>query len=62
MNDNVYLKTTEEKLRSLIADEAKTIPMLDNVAATIKQMKAKHTFRLALLNQLLENIDEQNNK
>lgn len=62
MNDNVYLKTTEEKLRSLIADEAKTIPMLDNVAATIKQMKAKHTFRLALLNQLLENLDEQNNK
>jgi len=52
--DNVWLKTDEEKLRSLIADEAKMIPMLDNMQATIKQLKAKQTFRLALLNQLLE--------
>jgi hypothetical protein len=55
MNENnPYLKTSEEKLRSLIADEAKMIPMLDNMMATIKQMKAKQAFRLALLNQLLE--------
>lgn len=53
-DDNVWLKTDEEKLRSLIADEAKMIPMLDNMQATIKQLKAKQTFRLALLNQLLE--------
>ena len=53
-NEDVWLKTTEEKLRSLIADEAKMIPMLDNMQATIKQLKAKQTFRLALLNQLLE--------
>lgn len=52
--DNVWLKTDEEKLRSLIADEAKMMPMLDNMMATIKQLKAKQTFRLALLNQLLE--------
>lgn len=52
--ENVWLKTDEEKLRSLIADEAKMIPMLDNMQATIKQLKAKQTFRLALLNQLLE--------
>ena len=52
--DPVWLKTDEEKLRSLIADEAKMIPMLDNMQATIKQLKAKQTFRLALLNQLLE--------
>jgi hypothetical protein len=51
---DAWLKTNEEKLRSLIADEAKMIPMLDNMIATIKQMKAKQTFRLALLNQLLE--------
>jgi hypothetical protein len=51
---DMWLKTNEEKLRSLIADEAKMIPMLDNMIATIKQMKAKQTFRLALLNQLLE--------
>ena len=53
-NEDVWLKTTEEKLRSLIADEAKMIPMLDNMQATIKQLKAKQQFRLALLNQLLE--------
>ena len=51
---DVWLKTTEEKLRSLIADEAKMMPMLDNMQATIKQLKAKQQFRLALLNQLLE--------
>lgn len=51
---NLYLKTTEEKLRSLIADEAKLLPMLNNMEATIRQMKAKQAFRLALLNQLLE--------
>lgn len=56
MNDerHVWLKTDEEKLRSLIADEAKAIPILDNMQATIKQLKAKQAFRLALLNQLLE--------
>jgi hypothetical protein len=41
-------------LRSLIADEAKQINMLANIQVTIRQMQAKSTFRLALLNQLLE--------
>jgi hypothetical protein len=58
-NNNTFLKTEEEKLRSLIADEAKLLPMLNNMEATIRQMKAKQAFRLALLNQLLE---EQYNK
>jgi hypothetical protein len=59
-NEDVWLKTTEEKLRSLIADEAKQMPMLDNMQATIKQLKAKQQFRLALLNQLLEDeIDKE---
>lgn len=49
-----WIKTSEEKLRSLIADEAKQINMLATMQATIKQMQAKSTFRLALLNQLLE--------
>jgi hypothetical protein len=58
MNDeNIWLKTDEQKLRSLLADEAKMMPMLDNMQATIKQLKAKQTFRLALLNQLLESND-----
>jgi hypothetical protein len=55
--ENVWLKTDEEKLRSLIADEAKAIPVLDNMMASIKQLRAKQTFRLALLNQLLESKD-----
>jgi hypothetical protein len=55
--EQVWLKTDEQKLRSLIADEAKMMPMLDNVQATVKQLKAKQTFRLALLNQLLESTD-----
>ena len=58
-NNNTFLITTEEKLRSLIADEAKLIPMLNNMEQTIRQMKAKQAFRLALLNQMLE---EQYNK
>jgi len=52
--NNQILTTTEEKLRSLIADEAKLVPMLTNMEATIRQMKAKQAFRIALLNQLLE--------
>lgn len=52
--NNPYLITKEEKLRSLIADEAKMMPMLDNMMSTLKQLKAKQAFRLALLNQLLE--------
>ena len=51
---DVWLKTDEEKLRSLIADEAKMMPMLENMGQTIRQLKAKQQFRLALLNQLLE--------
>jgi hypothetical protein len=53
-NNNPFLKTEEEKLRSLIADEAKLLPMLNNMEQTIRQMKAKQAFRIALLNQLLE--------
>jgi hypothetical protein len=56
--EQVWYKTKEEKLRSLIADEAKMMPMLDNMIATIKQLKAKQAFRLALLNQLLEELTE----
>jgi hypothetical protein len=55
MNDNSpWINSPEEKLRSLIADEAKLLPMLNNIEHTIRQMKAKQAFRLALLNQLLE--------
>ena len=57
---NIWLHSDEDKLRSLIADEAKMMPMLDTMQATIKQLKAKQAFRLALLNQLLEqSIDKE---
>ena len=56
--EQVWYKTNEEKLRSLIADEAEMMPMLDIMMATIKQLKAKQAFRLALLNQLLEQLNE----
>ncbi len=54
-----YLNTDEEKLRSLLSDEAKMMPMLDNMQATIRQMKAKQAFRIALLNQLIDNLNEK---
>ena len=43
---DVWLKSDDEKLRSLISDEAKMIPMLENMQATIRQLKAKQQFRL----------------
>jgi hypothetical protein len=54
--DNNWINTPEEKLRSLIADEAKNTAMMFNIASTVKQMQAKSTFRLALLNQLMEEL------
>jgi hypothetical protein len=54
---NIWLHSDEDKLRSLLADEAKMMPMLDTMQATLRQLKAKQAFRLALLNQLLDKID-----
>lgn len=60
--ENVWLKTDEEKLRSLIADEAKNADMMMAMLNTLRQMQAKSKFRLALLNQLLEGLhDRQDN-
>ena len=60
MNDDkdIWLHSDEDKLRSLLADEAKMIPMLETMQATLRQLKAKQAFRIALLNQLLDNIDK----
>ena len=59
MNDekDIWLHSDEDKLRSLLADEAKMMPMLDAIQSTIRQLKAKQAFRIALLNQLLDKID-----
>ena len=56
-SNDVWLKSDEDKLKSLISDEAKMMPMLDNMQATIRQLKSKQQFRLALLNQVLESLD-----
>jgi len=52
--DTVWIKTNEQKLDALLADEVKQAPMLDEMLNTIKQLKAKNSFRIALLNQLKE--------
>lgn len=53
-----WLNNDYDKLRSLLADEAKMMPILDNMMAMIKQLKAKQAFRIALLNQLIENYED----
>jgi hypothetical protein len=57
---DVWLKTDEEKLRSLIADEAKNSSMMIAMLNTLRQMQAKSSFRIALLNQLLEDEFNEN--
>ena len=61
MNDinKVYIKSDYQKLKSLISDEAKNAAMLDDIQHTIKQLRAKCTFRLALLHQMRETIEQQ---
>jgi hypothetical protein len=59
MNDEnksteIWIKTTEEKLQALLADEAKQAPMLQDILNTVKQLKAKNSFRIAIINQLME--------
>lgn len=63
MNDNktnnVWLKSTEQKLDALIADEAKGAAMINDVANTLKQLKAKSSFRIALINQMIEDANQK---
>jgi len=62
MNDNnVWLHSKKEKLESLLADEAKNSNMLAAMSNTIKQLQAKSSFRIALLNQLLDEEYKNNN-
>ena len=61
INNNVWYKTDAELLNALLADEAKNAAILDELSQTIKQLRAKSTFRLALLNQLIKK-DNNGNK
>lgn len=58
--NSVWIKSTEERLQALIADEAKGARMLQDIEATVRQLKAKSSFRLALLNQMME--DQESGK
>ena len=50
-----WLHDEEEILNSLLADEAKNKHILIDMENTIRQLKAKCSFRLALINSLREN-------
>jgi hypothetical protein len=58
-NNDVWAITTREKLLSLLADEAKNASILDATQQTIKQLRAKCSFRLAIINQLLDELDDK---
>lgn len=58
MNDDktnhIWIKTPEQRLAALLADEAKNSAMLNDVYNTVKQLKAKNSFRIALINQMID--------
>ena len=58
----LFLKTKEELLQSLLADDAKNKAMLEDMESTLRQLKAKNTFRLALINQLIESLNTTNER
>jgi hypothetical protein len=57
---NVWIKTPEQRLAALLADEAKGAAMLNDVTNTVKQLKAKSSFRIALINQMIEDNEKRN--
>lgn len=57
--NQIWLKTYEEILNALLADEAKGARMLQDVQDTLKQLKAKNSFRIALINQLIEDYESK---
>jgi len=55
---NVWIKTPEQKLAALLADEAKGAAMLNDVSNTVRQLKAKSSFRIAIINQMIEDNEK----
>jgi hypothetical protein len=49
-----WLKNTDDMLKSLLADEIAESRMLTGLVHDLRQLQAKNSFRLALLNQLIE--------
>ena len=52
--NSVWLKTDEEMLTALLADEAKAQAILQETQRNINQLASKSKFRLALINQLIQ--------
>jgi len=57
---NVWIKTPEQRLSALLADEAKGAAILNEVSNTVRQLKAKSSFRIALINQMIEDNESKN--
>jgi hypothetical protein len=57
-----WLNDESEILDSLLADEAKAKAMLVDMENTLRQLKAKSSFRLALINSLRESKSTKENK
>jgi len=51
---NVWLKSNDEMLSALLADEAKAQAILQETQRNLNQLASKSKFRLALINQLIE--------
>ena len=60
--DNKWLTDENEILDCLLADEAKAKAMLVDIEKTLNQLKAKSSFRLALINSLRESKSIKENK
>lgn len=52
--NTVWLKTNEEMLDALLADEAKAQAILNETQKNLSQLASKSKFRLALINQLIQ--------
>jgi hypothetical protein len=61
-NSTVWLKTDDEKLRSLLADIAKSQAIVEASMANLQQLKTKIRFQIALVNQLIESQKMKGNK
>jgi len=57
---NIWIKSSEQKLAALLADEAKGAAILNEVSNTVRQLKAKSSFRIALINQMIEDNESKN--
>ena len=53
--NNVWLKTPDEMLVALLADEAKAQAILQETQRNLTQLASKSKFRIALINQLIQN-------